>query len=58
MYIYRLVSAFVIGFYLLSPVVVDSWTDADKSWYRPFMYWFLLIAIAAWLEHRRGQDEL
>ncbi|WP_198939370.1 hypothetical protein [Motiliproteus sp. MSK22-1] len=58
MYIYRLVSTIVIGTYLLSPIIVDSWADADKSWYRPFVFWFLLIATTAWLEYRRGQNEL
>jgi len=58
MYIYRLVSAIVIGTYLLSPIVIDSWAGADTSWYSPFIFWFLLIAVTAWLELRRGQDEL
>ncbi len=57
MYIYRLISVLVIGTYLLSPVVIDSWADADKSWYRPFVIWLLLILLAAWLEYRRRRDE-
>lgn len=57
MFMYRLVSALIIGTYLLSPVVVDSWSYNDQSWYRPFVIWLLFIIVAAWLEGRRDHDE-
>ncbi len=57
MFIYRLISALIIGLYLLSPVVVDSWGEVDQSWYRPFAIWFLLIVLVAWMERRRKHDD-
>lgn len=57
MFIYRLISALIIGTYILSPAVVDSWTYSDQSWFRPFVIWLFFILIAAWLEGRRNHDE-
>ena len=57
MFVYRLVSILIVGTYLLSPLMIDSWDESDQSWYRPFAIWLLLILLAAWLELRREPDE-
>lgn len=58
MYIYRLVSALIVGLYLLSPLLIDDWASSEQAWYSPFLPWLLLILMAAALEFKRGQDEL
>lgn len=58
MYIYRLLSILIIGLYLLSPALINDWGNTETAWYRPFVLWFGLILLAAWLEHKRGNDEL
>lgn len=58
MYIYRLLSILIIGLYLLSPELIKDWGDAEATWYRPFAFWFGLILLAAWLEHKRSNNEL
>ena len=58
MYIYRLVSALIVGIYLLSPLLIDNWASSEQAWYSPFLPWLALIAMAAALEHKRGGDEL
>ena len=58
MYIYRLLSILVIGLYLFSPELISDWGGAEAVWYHPFVLWFGLILLAAWLEHKRGKDEL
>ncbi|WP_207061384.1 hypothetical protein [Motiliproteus sp. SC1-56] len=58
MYLYRLICFLIIGIYLLSPGLIEDWGDTQAAWYRPFLPWLLLIGLAAWLEHRRRNDEL
>ncbi|WP_210398100.1 hypothetical protein [Motiliproteus sediminis] len=58
MYIYRLVSALIIGIYLMSPLLIDNWGSTDEAWYSPFLPWLALILMAAVLESKRGGDEL
>ena len=58
MYDYRLGMAFLVGIYLLSPIVMDWWLDSHGAWYRPFAIWFVPIGFYIWLNHKRGDDEL
>ncbi len=58
MHIYRLITILVIGGYLLSPIVIDSWDNSNKIWYLPFVIWLLVILFSAWIECRSGRDEL
>ena len=57
MYHYRLGMAFLVGIYLLSPIVMDWWLDSHGAWYRPFAIWGGLIALTLWLEQKRKLDE-
>ncbi|MEH6471182.1 MAG: hypothetical protein V7752_08025 [Halopseudomonas sp.] len=58
MSMYRLVAVLILAVYLLSPGMVDFWADAERAWYSPFLVWLVLIAMTAWLEHKRSQDDL
>ncbi len=57
MFVYRLVSILIVGSYLMSALLVNSWQEVDQIWYRPFAIWLLFILLAAWLEQRRKHDE-
>jgi hypothetical protein len=57
MYDYRVALLIVVGLYIFSPVIIDWWLAPNGAWYRPFAFWFFLIAIYIWVEMRRGPDE-
>ena len=57
MQLYRLLFVLIIGAYLLSPLLVDSWQGSQTTWYRPFIIWGVLIMLAILLEWRRRRDE-
>ena len=57
MYIYRLVFLLVLAVYIFSPTIIDWWIAPDSAWYRPFVVWLALIALAFWLENRRDPNE-
>ena len=58
MSMYRLVAVLLLCIYLLSPGMVDSWSDMEYPWYSPFLIWLGLIGAVAWLEHKRAHDDL
>lgn len=57
MYIYRLVFLLILAVYIFSPVIIEWWIDPHSVWYRPYIIWAVLIAVAIWLEARRGPNE-
>jgi len=57
MYIYRLVFLLVLAVYIFSPTIMDWWIETDSAWYRPFLIWLVLIALAFWLDMRRDPNE-
>lgn len=57
MYIYRLVFLLILGVYIFSPVIMDWWIAPGSAWYRPYIIWALIIALAYWLEQKRGPHE-
>lgn len=58
MSMYRLVAVLVLSIYLLSPSMIDSWSNMERPWYSPFLIWLTLIGAVAWLEHKRSSDDL
>ncbi len=58
MYIYRLVFLLILGVYIFSPVIMDWWIAPGGAWYRPYVIWLAIIALAYWLERKRGPNEL
>ncbi|MEH6649192.1 MAG: hypothetical protein V7707_04105 [Motiliproteus sp.] len=58
MSIYRLIAVLILTLYLLSPSMVGSWSDDNRTWYSPFLIWLLLIVITAWLELKRSRDDV
>ncbi|SDN29976.1 hypothetical protein [Vreelandella arcis] len=57
MYVYRIMLFLVFGGYLLSPLLMDGWSDPTVAWYRPFVIWGVLIGLTLWLEQKRKLDE-
>ncbi|EHA14823.1 hypothetical protein [Halomonas sp. HAL1] len=57
MYVYRIMLFLVFGGYLLSPLLMNGWSDPGSAWYRPFAIWGGLIALTLWLEQKRKLDE-
>ncbi|MBA3980321.1 MAG: hypothetical protein C0462_06925 [Alcanivorax sp.] len=55
MYADRLLIIFIVGAYLLSPAIIEWWSDGGRAWYRPYMMWLLLIALCYWIS--RGRDD-
>lgn len=58
MYIDRLILLFVAGAFLLSPIVIDWWSANGSAWYRPYLIWMLLIALAFWIARSRDLNDL
>jgi hypothetical protein len=54
MYINRLVLLFVVGAYLLSPAIIEWWSEGGTAWYRPYLIWLGLIGLSFWVG--RSQD--
>ncbi len=52
MYLYRLVFLLVLAIFLFSPVIMEWWIGPQSAWYRPYVIWAGIIAIAFWLERR------
>lgn len=58
MYIDRLILLFVVGAYLLSPVIIDGWRSSGAAWYHPYTVWALLIALGFWIARNRDLNDL
>lgn len=58
MYFDRLIILFVIGAFLLSPVIIDWRSDELVVWYKPFVVWLLLIVTAFWIARSRDLHDL
>jgi hypothetical protein len=52
MYVYRLVFLLILAIYLFSPVIMEWWIGPQSAWYRPYLIWAIIIAIAFWLERK------
>ncbi len=49
MYTDRLLIIFILGTYLLSPAIIDWWSEGGRAWYRPYLIWLGLIALSYWI---------
>lgn len=58
MYIDRLVFLFIAGAYLLSPAIIDWWSDGGRAWYRPYLIWLFVIVITYWIGKSRDLHDL
>lgn len=58
MYTDRLLIIFILGTYLLSPVIIEWWSDGGRAWFRPFIVWFFLIGLSYWIARSRDFDGL
>lgn len=53
MYADRLLIIFIVGTYLLSPAIIEWWSDGGRAWYRPYTMWLLLIVLCYWIGRGR-----
>jgi hypothetical protein len=58
MYIDRLVLLFIAGAYLLSPAIIEWWSEGGTAWYRPYLIWLALIALSFWIGKSRDLNDL
>lgn len=58
MYFDRLIILFVIGAFLLSPIIIDWRSDELVVWYKPFVVWLTLIVMALWVARSRDLHDL
>ena len=58
MYTDRLLIIFIVGAYLLSPVIIEWWSEGGRAWHRPYMMWLVLIALSYWIGRGRPADRL
>lgn len=58
MYIDRPVMLFIIGVYLLSPAIIEWWSDGGTTWYRPYLIWLVLIGLSYWIGKSRDLKNL
>lgn len=58
MYADRLLLLFILGGYLLSPALIEWWSDGGTAWYRPYLIWLCLIAFTYWIGKSRDLDDL
>jgi len=58
MYTDRLLIIFILGTYLLSPAIIEWWSDGGRAWFRPFLIWMFLIMLSYWIGRSRDFDGL
>ncbi|MEY1663038.1 hypothetical protein [Isoalcanivorax beigongshangi] len=58
MYTDRLLILFIIGAYLLSPAIIEWWSQGGDAWYRPYTMWLALIGLCYWIGKSRDFDGL
>lgn len=58
MYIDRLVLLFIAGAFLLSPAIIEWWSEGGTAWYRPYLIWLVLIGISFWIGKSRDLNDM
>jgi len=58
MYIDRLVLLFIAGAFLLSPAIIEWWSEGGTAWYRPYLIWLVLIVLSFWVGKRRDLNDI
>ncbi len=58
MYADRLLLLFILGAYLLSPALIEWWSDGGTAWYRPYLIWLGLIVFSYWIGKSRDLDDV
>ena len=48
---------FLFAIFLLNPPMTIWWSSAGNPWYLPYLFWFGIIVLTAWLTMRRGHDD-
>lgn len=54
MQVNRLMTVVVAGAFLLSPLLLSWWEESGHLWYRPYIIWFFIIVISAWISVQRA----
>ncbi len=58
MYADRLLIIFIVGTYLMSPAIIEWWSEGGNAWYRPYLIWLFLIVLSFWIGKSRDVDGL
>jgi hypothetical protein len=58
MYADRLLIIFILGTYLMSPAIIEWWSEGGNDWYRPYLIWLFLIVLSFWIGKSRDVDGL
>lgn len=58
MYTDRLLLLFILGGYLLSPALIEWWSDGGTAWYRPYLIWLFIIFFSYWIGKSRDLDDV
>ncbi len=53
----RVVLLFLLGLLLFASPLRD-WIISFGIWYLPYVFWFLLIVLGAWLQYLRGHNDI
>lgn len=56
MYVNRLILLFVVGTFILSPVILQGGNELSRTWLTPFGIWLLLIVMAYWISREPDHD--
>lgn len=49
---------FLFAAFLLNPPLTTWWSSPGNPWYLPYLFWFGIILLTAWLSTRRERDDL
>ena len=52
----RLLIILILGAYLLSPAIIDWWSESGRAWYRPYLLWLGLIMLSYWIARSGNRD--
>lgn len=51
----KVILLLLLALFLLVSPFMAWWANVGASWYRPYLIWFLIIALTWWLQHRNNK---
>ena len=58
MYVPRTLLLIIVSLFFFTPSLAGWIADAQNVWYRPFLVWFAIIALAWWGQRSGRSDAL
>ena len=53
-----IVLLFMLALFLMASPLLSWWAGEGSPWYLPYLIWSGIIALAAWLQIRRGNNDV